>query len=272
MTAENKIPENDQLFDDNFDFLEGASLAELYLEGLHRISERHNDGSVTRPYPIWRVPENRGEMLVDEYGITIRPQAYHRAIDLDKAKPDQIVETAHNHYEQLRQLGMPVVGHMFEPISKRSRDFEIDRRYPTILAAAKLLSDERVSDQPENPVEGERQYIGAERLIDADGIGRLGLTAEEYEEKLIGPVRAYLKWCEESGQTYMHSDVVDIDAYMYQERQRVLGLRRPSTLMQRTTYEGDFMVPVGSLYMAAQEFGDFTKKLTGKEEKLEMPL
>lgn len=293
---EHKIPQDDQLFDDKFDFLDGASLADLYLESLRKASEQHHDGSVTRPYPIWRA---RGGMYIPEYGMSIAPEAYHPATDLDQATPEQIIDTAKSHYDKLREFGMKVVGHVFEPIDPGSDDFETHPDYPTILVGVKHLTKSRLNDRVEDKSDGisperlaelesaakqlgisaptaeeyreARLDIGNERYLDLEDAEQRGFTTEEYQEMLLNPIRSYLEWCKESGQTYMHTGLSRLSAYLYQRRQHALGIWQPTSLMNRTSFEGNF-VPVGALYTEAEEFGRFTLELTGKEEKLEMPL
>jgi hypothetical protein len=271
--TESKIPANDELFEDSFDFLEGTSLADLYLEELRRLSERHYDGIVTRPYPIWRA---RGEVLALEYGISITPEAYHPAIDLTQETPQQITETAHSHYERLRELGMPVVGHLFEPINESQGDFELHPQYPTILVGTKYPTNRRPNDKPENDEQG----AGSKFVYDLDRAVELGFDVEEAEEKLLSPVRAYLQWCKESDQPYMHTglgdfvpdtDFVSLSAYLYHARQQVLGIGKLTTKMEPTSYEGNW-VPVGHLSREAEKFTRLAKHLTGREENLDIPL
>ena len=266
MAIENRIPADDRVFDDNFDFLEGASLADLYVADL----QGGNDAaelSAPRPYPIWR---SRYKAYAWDYGIEITPETYHPAVDLDNLSGAEIGEMAHDHYKKMRELGLKVVGHMFEPIDEKSEMYELHPKYPTILVAKKYPTQRRATDRPdgmpENAIKGYNfsDIVGG-RIDFLAEFGELNLSADDYDEMAVKPLDAYISWCKESDQPYMHTSAISLPAYFYHMPQRSLLLQEISTMMGKTNYEGNF-VPAGAFWTAEQSMAWLHKyilELTG---------
>lgn len=253
MAIENKIPQEDQLFDDTFAL--DAPLSEIYLDVLRRAP--FHDEPIPEPWPVYAADE---KVYAPEYGISIKPDTFHQAADFGDT-PQDMIETANAHYQQLRQIGMKVVGHTFEAIEKDTDDFQTHGQYPTILVGAKYLSRSRQNDQPVKYGDDAGGPF-SDVMIDA-----LGLTGDKLEEILINPIRQYLEWCKETNQPYVLTNLSALFSYVYQARQQTLGLQEVTSRMGRVHFDGNW-APVGNLWSATRSFEHFVKDVTGKEVEL----
>lgn len=259
MSIESRVPPQDDLFEDELN-LGDTSLSELYLDALASSFARSGE-EMPRPWPVYAA---RGDVYVHEYGITIKPETFHQAADFgDKAK--DIIGVATEHHERLRELGIKVVGHAFEPVSTRDRAFQTHlKKYPTILVGTKYLAKGvRESDRVEG--EGEDSEVGGTLTR----FEEFGLTVDDLKTGFLDHIKEYYLWCKSSRQDYVLSDLNDLFSYLYHRRQDAIALQKVSTDMGRIHFPGD-LAPVGNLWGRARSFEKFYESITG--EATELPI
>jgi len=236
MTTEAQQPSSaalDAFFTDSFDL--GASLSELYEEGIHRAQQQAGEAP-SSPIPIYAM---RGGKLYDaERGIWVKPDTFHQAFDLG-GTTDEVVETATTHYEKLREFGMKVVGHLFEPVEGDFAGFQTHPRYPTIMVGGKS----RIGKEHLKPIQvsageaGRVRYQEASdriygRTLSEEAIKELGVTHEDLDSAILTPLQEYYAWCKANGEAYVVSslDVHGIHNYIRHPLGQI-GLTEVSTTM-----------------------------------------
>lgn len=247
--------EVDAFFTDSFDL--GASLSELYENEIHRLEQQAGEDP-SSPIPIYAM--RGGKAYIVEQGIWIRPDTFHQAYDLG-GDTEEVVETATAHYAQLREFGMKVVGHLFEPVEEDFEGFQTHPKYPTILVGGKS----RIEKEPINPMQltaGEdsraRYREAADRAhgrtLSQEAIEELGVTQEDLENAILSPLREYYAWCKAKGEAYVLSslDVHSIHNYI-RHPLGYIGLTEVSTTMGS--------VELGNLRSSEQNFKHFAKTL-----------
>jgi hypothetical protein len=239
MAAEHKLLRHDQLFDDGFPFEE--TLTEVYFTALqNKIPEGHDNEGRYHAYAA------ADKIFVAEYGVYVSPETFHQAFDLDKATPEAVITTAERHYKQLRDIGIKVVGHAFEPIND-TEHFALHPKYPTILAGAKYIHSARPTDRPKDS-----QDIGGS--LTSHEIGTLDI-----DKILLEPLREYFEWCQKSNQEYVLSQLNYLSSYIYHVSTGSTGLQSIESSLGSVEH--------GSLRTQLQDFEDFARQLKTKATK-----
>jgi hypothetical protein len=242
MAAETNL--NKQLFDDSFLF-RPQDLSKLYLEHLQdQEPDGHDDAGRYHPYAL------SNKSFLRDVEVSVYPETFHQAVDMEEASAEAIIETAKLHYQQIRQLGMKVVGHLFGVVEHDSDHFVSHSYYPTILSGAKYL----------------RPYTDASRkMLDLEIGGTLNEhTIEKHNlsnkllRQLLEPVQAYYNWCQSSNQPYVLSQLNYLHSFVYFAPTKTIGLQTVETRMGS--------VELGNLDARRRDFKHFAKSINALAE------
>jgi hypothetical protein len=239
MAAEHKLLRQDQLFENDLPFEE--PLTEAYVKTLQQqIPEGHD---AQGRYHVYAAAE---KTFMSEYGVYVSPETFHQAVDSEEATPEAIIATAEHHYERLRNIGLKVVGHAFEPIND-TEHFVLHPAYPTIIAGAKYIHSARPTDRQK----GSQDMGGS---LTSHEIGTLDI-----EKILLEPIREYFEWCQTGNQEYVLCQLNYLNSYIYHVGTGSIALQAIESSLASVEH--------GSLRTQLQDFEDFARQLKTKATK-----